>query len=64
MGTGMVEAFPVIKRPDVKQTTDLPVVLRLGKRGAVPLPPCILLRLAHRATLPLIFLLYKVLKFL
>jgi hypothetical protein len=58
------EAFPGIKRPDGKQTTDLLVVLRLGISGAVPLPPFILLWLAHRATLPLIFLLYKVLKFL
>ena len=28
--------------------------------GAVTLPPCIPSRLAHRATLPFIFLLYKV----
>jgi hypothetical protein len=59
-----VEAFPGIKRQDDKQTTDLPVVLRLGMRGALPLPPFIPSRLAHRATLPLIFLLYKALKFL
>jgi hypothetical protein len=49
-------AFPVIKRPGVKQTTALPVALRLGMSGAVPLPPCIPSLLAHRATLPLNYL--------
>jgi len=58
------EAFPGIKRPGVKQTTDLFVVLPLGMSAAVPLPPRIPSWLTHRANLPLIFLLYKVLKFL
>ena len=57
-------ALPGIKLPDVKQTTDLPVVLRLGMSGAVPLPPYIPSRLAYRMILPLIFLLYEVIKFL